>query len=459
MKTKILIVEDQFVEANNLQLILERAGYEVTAIARSVSSALKAVERVRPDLVMLDIHLQGSLTGIDLASELREMKIGFVYLSANSNKSILDAAKQTRPYGFLVKPFRAKDVLVMLDVAWYLHQQNQDFLSRRSLPTITGNQADSEELGNIISSCSVMDEVLKNIKIVSSTETSVLILGESGTGKELVAKAIHKLSRRAKKPFVVVNCGALPANLIESELFGHEKGAFTGAMNSRVGKFELADGGTIFLDEIGELPLDLQVKFLRVLQEKEIERIGGLTRKIDVRIIAATNRDLEEEVSCDRFRLDLYYRLNVFPIVLPTLRERKNDIPLLSEYFLKRYSDMNGKNVVGFSEEVMNKIMAYEWPGNVRQLENLMERSVLLAEGPIISTITLPKGKNAEPQSFDEQRIRTIEENERDHIISVLKMCNWRVSGSDGAAEILKVNVNTLNSKIKKLGISKQLHK
>ncbi|KQS36200.1 sigma-54 dependent transcriptional regulator [Pedobacter sp. Leaf194] len=456
MKTKILIVEDQFVEANNLQLILERAGYVVTGIARAVSAALKAIERTRPDLVMLDIHLQGTLTGIDLAGELAEMNIGFVYLSANSNKTILDAAKQTRPYGFLVKPFRAKDVLVMLDVAWYLHQHNEKFLSGK-YTAVHLNDEGQAELGNIISRCAIMDEVLKNIKIVSSTETSVLILGESGTGKELAAKAIHKLSKRAKKPFVVVNCGALPANLIESELFGHEKGAFTGAMNSRVGKFELADGGTIFLDEIGELPLDLQVKFLRVLQEREIERIGGQTRKVDVRIIAATNRDLEEEVASDRFRLDLFYRLNVFPILLPTLRERKNDIPLLAEYFLKRYSDMNGKIVTGFSEDVLNKILAYDWPGNVRQLENLMERSVLLAEGPLITTISLPKNKNLEAEHFDEQRIRTIEENERDHIISVLKMCNWRVSGNDGAAEILKVNVNTLNSKIKKLGIKKQL--
>ncbi|RZJ23628.1 MAG: sigma-54-dependent Fis family transcriptional regulator [Acinetobacter sp.] len=457
MKTKILIVEDQFVEANNLQLILERAGYEVTGIVRSVLAALKAIERTRPDLVMLDIHLQGTLTGIDLAGELTEMNIGFVYLSANSNKTILDAAKQTRPYGFLVKPFRAKDVLVMLDVAWYLHQHNQNFLSGRFTTLQPADAVGQAELGNIISRCTIMDEVIKNIRIVSSTETSVLILGESGTGKELAAKAIHKLSKRAKKPFVVVNCGALPANLIESELFGHEKGAFTGAMNSRVGKFELADGGTIFLDEIGELPLDLQVKFLRVLQEREIERIGGQTRKVDVRIIAATNRDLEEEVAADRFRLDLFYRLNVFPILLPTLRERKNDIPLLAEYFLKRYSEMNGKVVTGFSEDALNKILAYDWPGNVRELENLMERSVLLAEGPLVTNISLPKNKNPEADHFDEQRIRTIEENERDHIISVLKMCNWRVSGNDGAAEILKVNVNTLNSKIKKLGIKKLL--
>jgi len=459
LKARILIVEDEFVEANNLQQILEREGYIVTGIGRSVAAALKLIERKPPDLVMLDIHLQGNLTGIDLANQLRDMKIGFVYLSANSNKSILEAAKQTLPYGFLVKPFRAKDVLVTLDVALYLHQQKQHPPAIRDLPSRTDDQDGSEELGNIISRCRVMDQVLENIRIVSSTDTSVLILGESGTGKELVAKAIHKLSNRSKKPFVVVNCGALPANLIESELFGHEKGAFTGAMSSRIGKFELADGGTIFLDEIGELPPDLQVKFLRVLQEKEIERIGGQTKKVNVRIVAATNRDLEEEVAAQRFRLDLYYRLNVFPVSMPPLRERKEDIPILARYFLNRYSLLNNKDVQGFSDEVLDKLIAHDWPGNVRQLENMMERSVLLASGPIVSSIVLPKEKNSHQTPCEEEKIRTLDENERDHVISVLKMCNWRVAGHEGAADLLKVNVNTLNSRIKKLGIVKQLHK
>jgi len=458
LKARILIVEDEFVEANNLQQILEREGYIVTGIGRSVAAALKLIERKRPDLVMLDIHLQGNLTGIDLANQLRNMKIGFVYLSANSNKPILEAAKQTLPYGFLVKPFRAKDVLVTLDVALYIHQQKQNPPAKRDLHR-TDEQESAQELGNIISRCPIMDQVLENVRIVSSTDTSVLILGESGTGKELVARAIHKLSNRSKKAFVVVNCGALPANLIESELFGHEKGAFTGAMSSRIGKFELADGGTIFLDEIGELPPDLQVKFLRVLQEKEIERIGGQTKKVNVRIIAATNRDLDEEVAAQRFRLDLYYRLNVFPVSMPPLRQRKEDIPILARYFLNRYSLLNNKDVHGFSDEVLDKLIAHDWPGNVRQLENMMERSVLLASGPIVSSIVLPKEKNSHQIHSDEERIRTLDENERDHVISVLKMCNWRVAGHEGAADLLKVNVNTLNSRIKKLGIVKQLHK
>ncbi|AYL99378.1 sigma-54-dependent transcriptional regulator [Mucilaginibacter celer] len=456
MKTKILIVEDQFIEANNMQGILERAGYKVTGIARSVPVALKAIEKEKPDMVMLDILLQGTLTGIDLAAQLRAMNIAFVYLSANSNKQILDAAKATKPYGFLVKPFRAKDVLVMLDVAWYLHSQAGEEVKNREAYLKSGEHAAAGDLKSIIGNSPVMLEILNNVKIVSQTDTAVLILGESGTGKELIAQGIHRLSNRKNKPLIVVNCGALPANLIESELFGHEKGSFTGAFNKRVGKFEQADGGTIFLDEIGELPLDLQVKFLRVLQEKEIERIGGNAKKVDVRIIAATNRNLEEEISAGRFRLDLYYRLNIFPILLPPLRERHNDILLLADYFLKKYADKQGKTITGFSDEVISIMRKYSWPGNVRELENMMERSVLLSMGTLINTLVLPKDKGAPIIDIEEDKVKTMEENERDHILATLAKCDWKVYGEGGAAELLNINVSTLNSRMKKLGIDKK---
>jgi two-component system response regulator HydG len=456
VKTKILIVEDQFIEANNMQGILERAGYKVTGISRSVPIALKAIEKEKPDMVMLDILLQGSLTGIDLAVKLREQNIAFVYLSANSNKQILDAAKATKPYGFLVKPFRAKDVLVMLDVAWYLHRQAEEEVKNKEAYLKNGAHPGSAELKSIIGNSPAMTEILNNVKIVSQSDTAVLILGESGTGKELIAQAIHRLSDRKNKPLIVVNCGALPANLIESELFGHEKGSFTGAYNKRVGKFEQADGGTIFLDEIGELPLDLQVKFLRVLQEKEIERIGGNAKKVDVRIIAATNRNLEEEISAGRFRLDLYYRLNIFPVHLPPLRERRGDILLLADYFLKKYADKQGKTITGFSDEVIAIMKQYSWPGNVRELENMMERSVLLAMGTLINSLILPKDKGAPVIEIEEDRVKTIEENERDHILATLAKCDWKVYGEGGAAEILNINVSTLNSRMKKLGIDKK---
>ncbi|QTE40368.2 sigma-54 dependent transcriptional regulator [Mucilaginibacter gossypii] len=456
MRTKILIVEDQFIEANNMQGILERAGYKVTGIARSVPIALKMVEKEKPDMVMLDILLQGNLTGIDLAGKLREMNIAFVYLSANSNKEILDAAKATKPYGFLVKPFRAKDVLIMLDVAWYLHQQVEEEAKNREAYLKRAGSAVSGGLPEIIGNSPAIARIMNSVKIVSQSNTAVLILGESGTGKELIAQAIHKLSDRKNKPLIVVNCGALPANLIESELFGHEKGSFTGAFNRRVGKFEQADGGTIFLDEIGELPLDLQTKFLRVLQEKEIERIGGNSKKVDVRVIAATNKNLEEEISAGRFRLDLYYRLNIFPILLPPLRERQGDILLLADYFLKKYAVKQGKSITGFSDDVITQIRNYSWPGNVRELENMMERSVLLSMGTLITSLVLPKDKRKASIEIEADRQKTMEENERDHILATLFKCDWKVFGEGGAAELLDINVSTLNSRMKKLGIDKK---
>jgi two-component system response regulator HydG len=299
--------------------------------------------------------------------------------------------------------------------------------------------------------------VLEQVAIVAKSEVSVLVLGESGTGKELIAKAIHQLSNRHLKPLVVVNCAALPANLIESELFGHEKGSFTGASEKRIGKFEQADGGTVFLDEIGELPPDLQVKFLRVLQEKEIEPIGGKKRSVNVRVIAATNRNLIDEMASGRFRMDLYYRLNVFPIILPPLRERKEDIVLLAEHFLKLFASKEHKVISGFSDEVIKALISYSWPGNIREVENIIERSVLLSTGRIITSVSLPSEK---PQGNTESytgRIKTMTENERDHILSALEMCNWKIYGEGGAAEMLDMNGNTLHSRMKKLGIEKRI--
>jgi len=286
-------------------------------------------------------------------------------------------------------------------------------------------------------------------------DTSILILGESGTGKERIAHTIHKLSPRKSKPIVTVNCAALPITLIESELFGHEKGAFTGANDRRIGKFEQADGGTIFLDEIGELPLEAQVKLLRVLQEREIERLGGsVTKKINVRIITATNRNLEKEVAEGRFRLDLYYRLNVFPIELPALRQRKDDIPLLANYFITKYARKSNKAITGISEEVMGELREYEWPGNIRELEHLIERSILMTTGDTITKVDIPVITAAQYTSTDENfRVKTLDEMERDHILTILKMCRGKIFGPGGAAEVLNIPSTTLNSKIKKLGI------
>jgi transcriptional regulator with GAF, ATPase, and Fis domain len=286
----------------------------------------------------------------------------------------------------------------------------------------------------------------------------VLILGETGTGKELIARAIHNESNRADKLLVKVNCAALPASLIESELFGHEKGSFTGATERKLGKFELANNGTLFLDEIGELPFDLQVKLLRVLQEREIERVGGRgSFPVDVRIIAATNRNIEKEVSEGRFRNDLYYRLNVFPIVIPPLRERKADIPLLTAYFIERYAKNAGKRITGISEKAQSAMMAYDWPGNVRELEHLIERSILLNHGPILKDVLLPGGGGGPnpPSARGKDHFRTLRENEREHIVNALRKTNGKISGPGGAAELLDINVSTLNARIRKLGIKK----
>lgn len=260
------------------------------------------------------------------------------------------------------------------------------------------------------------------------------------------------------KPFIKVNCAAIPPSLIESELFGHEKGAFTGALEKRIGKFEQADKGTIFLDEIGELPLELQVKLLRVLQEKEVERVGSrYVLKIDVRIIAATNRNLEREVATGKFRLDLYYRLNVFPIGLPSLRERSNDIPALTAHFIEQFNQKTGKRVTGVSDKLAKKFASYSWPGNIRELEHLIERGVLLSKSTIIDDIALPEIDNKNTGDYSLQmRTKTMEENERDHILTVLKQCNGKIWGPGAAAEMLDIHPSTLKSKMKKLGIKKQ---
>jgi DNA-binding NtrC family response regulator len=644
MKQKILIVEDEFIVANDLRIMLERAGYKVCGIAPSVVKALELIASKEPSWVLLDIFLQGDKTGIDLACELTEMGIPFIYISANTNQSILETAKATLPYGFLVKPFREKDLLVMLDIARYRHEQNQkynqhmepslqgqitliidkkepgteklkqiaallapvvpfDFLwITRTLPrttnqdiTIAVNDPGSyrvmnndmllkemsvsprdfkqwaaqgveqngkvifngyefkklrmehpwlkalsdfyglesaiivevereeevfqlvflncqselygkvhtgilnqfkksisliiekilyagesitptpepvytraapvlkvreiqpmpDDFNGIIGQSGLLLNAFKKLELVSPDETSVLILGESGTGKERIAQTIHKLSPRRAKPLITVNCAALPLNLIESELFGHEKGSFTGANERRIGKFEQADGGSIFLDEIGELPLEAQVKLLRVLQEKEIERLGGNgTKKINVRIITATNRNLEKEVAEGRFRLDLYYRLNVFPIELPSLRQRKDDIPALVAHFIHKFGKRSSSAVTAVSEAAMEELQDYDWPGNIRELQHTIERTMLLTEGDTITSFSLSGAASHNGiHGEDSFKAKTMEEMEREHILSILKMCKGKIFGPGGAAEILNMPSTTLNSKIKKLGI------
>jgi DNA-binding NtrC family response regulator len=647
MKENILIVEDEFIVANDLRLTMVKAGYSVCGIAASVKEAREMIESKKPTWVLLDIFLQDGSMGTELSGYLTAKNIGFIYISANTNQSVLESAKATQPYGFLVKPFREKDLLIMLEIAMEKHRQGteltlqkelllqkqvgllvessinteqkiklipgafqalvpfdymkitclkndeidelsflrtgfdeyqitdyiglanimglttqeqnkfrpklsdsskseyyngKDFhrlllddyrekrlsdhlrleskvlyaikmengetatltfysrkaenysqshlnlLAKSAIPIkaligqlqnevknapekrLAARKADSSinrtpevnlsQAGfeGIIGNSPVLLRVLDNVGLVARSNVSVLILGESGTGKERVAQSIHNLSARKNKPIITVNCAAIPRELVESELFGHERGAFTGASEKRIGKFELAQGGTIFLDEIGELPLDAQVKLLRVLQEREIESVGGSrTVKVDVRIIAATNRKLEKEVAEGRFRLDLYYRLNVFPIELPSLRDRKADIPLLAAHFLAVYNKEMGKDVKGFSTNAQKQLESYGWPGNIRELGHVVERSLVLTTGDIINEIHLAGTVKDESNNMNRPfQLMTLEKMEAEHIIGVLKNCNGKVCGSGGAAEILGLPPSTLNSKIKKLGIKRE---
>jgi DNA-binding NtrC family response regulator len=639
MADKILIVEDELIVAKDLEAMLEDAGYEVVGIARTVRDALEIIDRTNVQLVLLDIYLEGPLTGIDLAFRLNERNIAFVYLSANSNQRALEAAERTRPYGFMVKPFREKDVLVSLEIARYRHQNNteaiirQELLIQDQLELMKGQSRDLEqqllrlitilqpyipfdfiELGRTtVAECrehwraflrigfeeyQVIDKdglvimagvgqeqlrkmwesgekyispeyfnepdftqkmksdpvkkvysglfsvvsymvlplfidhgspyyigfysrsgepysnrmlqllgriqqsltqvitalvkpetqltnniareqpeltapplnpfpgiigksrpllaALDFVRQVGIVDTSVLILGETGTGKEKIAEHIHHLSGRRDQPLIKVNCAALPVSLIESELFGHEKGAFTGAVSKRIGRFEQANGGTIFLDEIGDVPPDIQVKLLRVLQEREFERIGGKdTIRVDVRVITATNKNLEKEIAEGRFRMDLYYRLNVFPVWLPPLRKRIEDIPLLVTHFINVYNTKHQKNISGISSHAIEQLMRYEWPGNIRELENSIERSVVLTAGSVIEQVYINAPYANADQPAPVGGVKTIDEVEREHILIVLNKCNNKIYGPGGAAEMLNIPPTTLTSKMKKLGITK----
>ncbi len=308
---------------------------------------------------------------------------------------------------------------------------------------------DVGSFGEIIGESDTIKHVEYRVEQVAPLDTTVLLEGETGTGKELFARAIHQRSKRGSKPMVTVNCASLPATLIESELFGHEKGAFTGALQKQIGRFELADGGTLFLDEIGEIPLELQSKLLRVLQEGTFERIGSpKTIKVDVRVIAATNRDLEKEISKGRFRMDLFYRLNVFPITVIPLRQRVSDIPLLVEFFVKQFNKVMGKTITRIPKKVIEQLKAYTWPGNVRELENIIERAMIVSKNTVLSVEHLQL-----PVFVNEEKFQSLADHERDYITKVLEKTLWRINGSNGAAKILDMHPETLRSRIKKLGI------
>jgi len=389
---RILVVDDERSMREFLEIFLRREGYDVST-AEDVDTALAYLESDEIDLVITDMQMPEK-TGLDLILEAREISpdTAMIVVTAFGTTDSAISAMREGACDYLTKPFKVDELRIVIEKA--LEKKLLSNENRRLKEELRGQSRSRDIIGH----SRVMQEVHELIGQVAETKTNVLVCGESGTGKELVARAIHDQSPRSENPFVAINCGAIHENLLESELFGHVKGAFTGAIQNKDGLFEAATGGTLFLDEIGELSHPLQVKLLRAIQEKSIRRVGDtVDRKVDVRIVSATNRRLEEEVAAGRFREDVYYRLNVIQLTLPPLRDRPEDIPLLAQHFIRRFSDEIGKEVEGMDGEAFDMLATYGFPGNVRELENLIERAVALARGPVIGTDLLPPTVTANP--------------------------------------------------------------
>ena len=418
-KYRILLVDDDPSLLSLLTMRLNAAGYQVQT-ALSAEQALALLPIAKPHLVITDLRMEG-MDGMALFDAIRKSHASIPVIILTAHGSIPDAVAATKRgvFSFLTKPTNGRDLLREVEKALSLSGAG---------PADAVGEVDAEWRQDITTQSPVMEELLRKAQLAASSGASILIRGESGTGKELLAKAIHKASDRASHPFVAINCGAIPENLLESELFGHTRGAFSGAIRDSAGLIMSADGGTLFLDEIGDMPLPLQVKLLRVLQERQVRPVGSTkSETVDVRIISATHRDLEEEVASGNFREDLYYRLNVVALDIPSLGERREDVPLLANHFLQRLAARSKRKVSGFSAEAMEELLAAPWPGNVRQLINVVEQAVALATTPVISADLLHSAirKNAEKiPSFSEAK----RQFEQDYLVRLLKITNGNVS-------------------------------
>ncbi|MBP2654385.1 MAG: atoC 3 [Firmicutes bacterium] len=381
----ILVVDDEDSVLKLLSAVLKREGYQVLC-AESGGEALEKFNSVQPDLIIMDIRMS-NMDGITALKEMRKTSRSITVILMTAYAAVETAVEAIKlgAFDYIIKPFDIEEVKLIVSRAIQLKKMT------RKINVLNRQLLESYRLDKILTNSSKMQELCKTIAKIAQSNVSVLITGESGTGKELLANVVHYNSKRKNGPFIKINCGALSEGLLESELFGHEKGAFTGAIVQRSGRFEQANQGTIFLDEIGEISPNLQVKLLRVLQEREFERVGGNeTIKTDIRVIAATNRNLEEMVSLGKFRQDLYYRLNVVCLEAPSLRERREDIELLADYFLQKYAEENNKDIIGFDQDAVKLLESYDWPGNVRELSNVVERAVIMSTGSIIFSEDLP---------------------------------------------------------------------
>lgn len=445
--SKILIIEDEGSQRMLLREFLEERGYTVDE-AETGEEGIKKVKKMAFDVVLIDIRLP-DISGIEVLKEIRKinLEIKAIMITAFQDVKLVVESLKNGAFNYLVKPINLEELLINIRKA-------QENLRLEREVKVLRTIVRPERLKGIVAESYAMKQVVDIAIRVAGSSSTVLITGESGTGKELIARLIHEKSQRKNGPFVAVNLAAIPESLIESELFGYEKGAFTGADREKPGLTERAHGGTLFLDEIGELPLPLQVKLLRVIEEKEIQRLGGLRpKKVDFRLLTATNRDLEEMVKAGTFRDDLFYRINVIHIHIPALRERKEDIPYLLEHFLKIYSAREAKKIKGFTREAYELLLRYHYPGNVRELENIVERAVVLSQGEYITTEELPLSLRKEifPQeqeflSLDER----IEAIERSIILEALKRNNWVKTR---AARELGISERVLRYRIRKLGI------
>jgi DNA-binding NtrC family response regulator len=446
---RILIVDDEESQRRQLAGFLKKQSFNVTT-ADSGAEAINLCRDKSFEIALIDLKMPG-MDGIELLKKLKESspEIQVIMMTAYGSVETAVEAMKLGAYHYVNKPVNLDELKLNISKALESHH------------LLMENKYLKEELEQryrdlqIIGESKGIKEVLSTVSRVAKTNSTVLLRGESGTGKELVARAIHGLSDRAHKRFVAVSCAALPETLFESELFGHEKGAFTGAIKSREGRFELADGGTLFLDEVGDIPLETQVKLLRVIESQEFERLGGKeTTKVDVRIISATNHDLERKIREKSFREDLYYRLNVISVFIPPLRERREDILLLVDHFIKKANQKCGKAIKGITPAVKDIILNYDWPGNVRELENVIERGVVLSRTDVIDKSDLPylglvTDRTLENTSAASLSMKDVEKN---HILKVLKRNSWNLIKS---AEILGIHRNTLRLKMKEYGIEK----